>query len=192
MGKYEASDLAEDSGLEEVMRHLRCSKYGLSISDIARKTGLNRNTISKYLQLLSTLGQTEMRVVGPSRIYQLSERLPISSAFLKAQPEPTCVVTTAGIILWVNEYLESWLKSCYAWHFVDIVGKSFETAGPELFKAVAKLPEYRASVEGKMPTVGKWSYLNIKEMRYRLWILPVVFYEGTSGVMIQIEEWGRF
>ncbi|MDO5845974.1 MAG: HTH domain-containing protein [Methanocorpusculum sp.] len=181
-----------DTGLELVMQYLRNSKYGMSISELSRRTKVNRNTVSRYLQILSTLGQAEMHIVGAARVYQLSERLPISMVFLRAQPEPTCVINSDGDIIWVNSLMEECFEKNGQMPEGGICKKKFAGSGFPLFDVCAALPEYAESMEGKMPEGGKWVYVQEEFGRFRLWILPIVFHDGTPGVMVQIETWGVF
>jgi len=180
---------SKESGLNMIMSHLRNSKFGLSISDIAKKTGLNRNTISRYLTILATLGQVEIRTVGPSHVYQLSERLPISPQFLAVQPEPTIVVNNEGIILALNSHMQKSLGNNLGIDTEDLVGKNYMELNIELFSKIVALPEYMNALNGKMPTVGTWTYLETAIAYYRLWILPIIFYDGIPGIMVQVETW---
>ncbi|ABN07692.1 hypothetical protein Mlab_1528 [Methanocorpusculum labreanum Z] len=180
---------SKESGLNMIMFHLRNSKFGLSISDIAKKTGLNRNTISRYLTILATLGQVEIRTVGPSHVYQLSERLPISPQFLAVQPEPTIVVNNEGIILALNSYMRESLGNTLGIDTENLVGKNYKELNSELFNIITALPEYVNALNGKMPTVGAWTYLETSAARCRLWILPIIFFDGIPGIMIQAETW---
>jgi len=180
---------SEESRLNLIMFHLRNSKFGLSISDLAKKTGLNRNTISRYLTILATLGQVEVRTVGPSRVYQLSERLPISPQFLAVQPEPTIVVNNEGMILALNPYMRESLGNNLGIDKENLVGKNYKELNIELFNIITALPEYVNALNGKMPTVGAWTYLETADACYRLWILPIIFFDGIPGIMVQAETW---
>lgn len=179
----------EESRLNLIMFHLRNSKFGFSISDLAKKTGLNRNTISRYLMILATLGQVEIRTVGPSHVYQLSERLPISPQFLAVQPEPTIVVNNEGIILALNSYMQESLGNNLGIDPENLVGKNYTDLNCELCSKIVCLPEYMNALHGKMPTIGTWTYLETAIARYRLWIMPVIFYDGTPGIMVQVGTW---
>lgn len=180
---------SEESRLNLIMFHLRGSKFGLSISDLAKKTELNRNTISRYLTILATLGQVEVRTVGPSRVYQLSERLPISPQFLAVQPEPTIVVSNEGIILALNSHMQKSLANNPGINTENLVGKNYHELNIELFNRITVLPEYMNALNGKMPMIGAWTYLETATACYRFWILPIIFFDGIPGIMIQMETW---
>lgn len=179
---------SKESGLNMIMSHLRNSNFGLSISDIAKKTGLNRNTISRYLSILASLGQVEIRTVGPSHVYRLSERLPISLQFLALQPEPTIVVDNEGYILALNSHMQQKLSARLGSDTWNFVGKNYKELHLDLCSKIAVTPEFRNALNGVMPEIGIWTYLEADMMRYRLWIMPVIFYDGTPGIMIRIER----
>ena len=71
----------------------------------------------------------------------------------------------------------------------DLVGKNYMELNIELFSKVVALPEYMNALNGKMPQVGTWAYLETAIAHYRLWILPIILYDGISGIMVQVETW---
>lgn len=74
---------------------------GLSITEISAQLSINRNTISKYLDILQTRGAVDGRKRGTSKIYYLSERLP-ASALRKTCTRPFVVIDQYDRIADVN------------------------------------------------------------------------------------------
>lgn len=172
-----------DDTMNVIMSFLRSSKYGCSIADLTKKTGLNRNTVSKYLNILLTLGQAEVQIVGPSKVFHLSERLPVSPSFMKALPTSAYITGVDGNILWANSYfLEEF--NCTN----GIIGKKYLEVGLKIFEVVASLPKYIEATAGKAGQMGSWTYITNDNIRYRLWVSPVVFFDGTLGVLVIIES----
>ncbi|MEI7856440.1 MAG: helix-turn-helix domain-containing protein [Methanomicrobiales archaeon] len=60
---------------------LRKNPKGLSITEMVKKIGINRNTAGRYLETLLVSGQVEMRHFGMAKIYTLSNRTPQSAMF---------------------------------------------------------------------------------------------------------------
>ena len=58
---------------------LKDNPRGLSVTDISKKIGINRNTVSKYLEILRISGHVEMDSVGTAKVYFLSQRIPVST-----------------------------------------------------------------------------------------------------------------
>lgn len=128
------------------MAHLRESKYGFSISELSRRTGLNRNTITKYLNMLVTLGQAEIHIVGPSKVFQLSERLPVSKAYLSTLLEPSFVADEDGKIIWVNEMLCRYFRV----EIEECCGRTFKELHIPLLTSIVTTMEYQNALSGNM------------------------------------------
>ena len=74
---------------------------GMSITEISGILAINRNTVSKYLDILQTRGAVDGRKRGTSKIYYSSERLPASS-LKKTCTRPFAVIDQNGKIVEVN------------------------------------------------------------------------------------------
>lgn len=64
-----------------ILKRLKTSPHGLTITDISKKLKKDRNYISKYLDILRAEGKVETKKIGSARVYWLSQRIPLS-AFL--------------------------------------------------------------------------------------------------------------
>ncbi len=56
-----------------IVETLKKHPYGLSISQIADITGLNRMTVSRHLEVLKAKGFVDYRQVGPAKLWYLTE-----------------------------------------------------------------------------------------------------------------------
>jgi len=74
---------------------------GMSITEISGMLSINRNTVSKYLDILQTRGSVDGRKRGTSKIYYLSERLPAGS-LRKTCTRPFVVIDQNAKIVDVN------------------------------------------------------------------------------------------
>jgi DNA-binding IclR family transcriptional regulator len=63
--------------VEKIEDILKIHPRGLTISKIARKLGLDRNTVSRYLSVMLAEGRVEMWEVGSAKVYILSSRVPL-------------------------------------------------------------------------------------------------------------------
>lgn len=179
-------DITDDDTMNMITNLLENSKYGYSIADLSKMMGLNRNTVSKYLHILLMLGQVDYHVVGPSRVFNISQRLPVSMSYLKTLPSSAYIADMNGKILWTNKYfLDEFANSG------EIVGNKIQDLNIGILEASAKLTLYNSAVMGKANISSTWEYLNIGDKRYRLWISPVVFSKGI-GVLVLIETQGYF
>lgn len=64
-----------------VLRTLKFRPKGMTITEIAKALGANRNSVSKHLEVLQAEGHVEVRVVGNAKVYSVAQRIPLS-AFL--------------------------------------------------------------------------------------------------------------
>jgi len=81
---------------------LKKNPQGLSITEIVRTTGINRNTAGRYLENLLVSGQVEMRRFGMAKIYGISHRVPIS-AVLSISSELVLQLDNNLRIVFINE-----------------------------------------------------------------------------------------
>lgn len=52
---------------------------GLSIKEIAAAVGMSRNSVAKYLEVMTATGQLELRHVGNAKLFTLSSRVPVGN-----------------------------------------------------------------------------------------------------------------
>jgi PAS domain S-box-containing protein len=79
-GKSDA--MGNDSGTDEATRiraALKDQPLGLSIKEISAVVGMSRNSVAKYLEVLTATGQLELRHVGNAKLYTLSRRVPVTN-----------------------------------------------------------------------------------------------------------------
>jgi len=85
-----------------IMALLKKNQNGLSISEISSHLNLNRNSTSKYLQLLETKGCIERCSTGRTKLYYLPRRPPVS-ALLSYSSELICTFDALGFLTFANE-----------------------------------------------------------------------------------------
>ena len=64
-----------------ILKVLKFSPRGMTVTDISRKLGHNRNSTAKNLDVLNAEGKVEVRQIGTAKVYSLAQRIPLS-AFL--------------------------------------------------------------------------------------------------------------
>ena len=65
--------------LSLLLSNLKEHPRGMSVSDLAAAVGINRNTVSRYLDVLLVSGQVEMETYGKAKVFYLSQRVPIAA-----------------------------------------------------------------------------------------------------------------
>jgi len=163
---------------------LEKNPQGLSITEIVRSADINRNTAGRYLENLLVSGQVEMRRFGMTKIYKISQRVPLS-AVLSISSE--LVVQLDGFlrIVFVNEPFCMFLGT----DSKNLVGKNIEYTPvalilDELF--VGFIERIREAIAGQ-----EWSgeiVFRSKGIIAFCRIAPTVFEDGRKGVSIILED----
>jgi PAS domain S-box-containing protein len=71
MGDVPVSD--EVSRIKEILKE---QPLGMNIKEIAGAVGMSRNSVAKYLDVLTASGHLEVRQIGNAKLYYLSRRIP--------------------------------------------------------------------------------------------------------------------
>ena len=75
---------------------------GVTISDLARETKVNRNSVAKYMEILQVAGQVDMKVVGNAKVYSAATRVPIAT-MINTFSEYIIVLDAKGLIALIND-----------------------------------------------------------------------------------------
>jgi len=79
--------MADGAGEDEVTRIravLKENPLGMSIKEISAAVSMSRNSMAKYLEVLTASGQLELRHVGNAKLYTLSRRVPVENLLTQA------------------------------------------------------------------------------------------------------------
>ncbi len=170
-----------DVGIDIVMNTLKDNKYGLSIAEVSRKSGMNRNFAAKYLGILVTLGQVEMQIVGPARVYHLSSRIPVSSAAFNRFPDPIIAINENGTIRGVNKMFQQ------VWETdTDLSTSELKDVPIPALREVAATSEYQAALTGEAEITACWTKTSDDAALY--WLSPAVFDDGSLGIIISLRK----
>jgi PAS domain S-box-containing protein len=163
---------------------LNKNPQGMTIIEIAGKTGINRNTVGRYLENLLISGQVEMRRFGMKKIYALSQRLALST-ILSISSELIVQLDSSLRIIYANEpFLE-----LVGTDNNSLLGKNIEYTPvamvfDELFTGF--IENIKEGVAGK-----EWSgefILSTKDVHLFCRIVPTVFDDGRKGVSVILED----
>jgi len=163
---------------------LNKNPQGMTIIQIARKTGINRNTVGRYLENLLVSGQVEMHRFGMKKIYALSQRVALSS-ILSISSELVVQMDSSLRIIYANEPFLNLVGSDNN----SLIGKNIEYTPvsmvfDELFEGF--IENIKDGVVGK-----EWSgefVLSTKDIHLFCRIVPTVFDDGRKGVSVILED----
>jgi PAS domain S-box-containing protein len=163
---------------------LRLHPQGLSITDIVKKIGLNRNTAGRYLENLLVSGQVEMRHFGMAKIYAISNRIPQLS-MLSISSDLVMQLDPGLRIVFINEPFLNILRVTAT----DLLGKNIEfSAAVQVFGDALEdfITILRTGISGK-----EWHgtlALNKGDLFFSCHITPMVFNDGRKGVSVRLED----
>ncbi len=66
----------EESRIKDVLRE---QPLGMNIKEIAGAVGMSRNSVAKYLDVLTATGHLDVRQIGNAKLYYLSHRVPVQN-----------------------------------------------------------------------------------------------------------------
>ncbi|MBR1369056.1 hypothetical protein RJ53_05890 [Methanocalculus chunghsingensis] len=169
--------------LTTILELFRNEPRGMSISDISREIGLNRNSVSKYVNMLTIAGKVEMKAVGPAKVYFLSERVPIS-AMIEFSSDAIVLLDDQLRIVNANDQYLSLTEAAKQ----DILGEKIQGStlpilSTDLFlSSIPKFREREQRIPDYIQTIGG------EERSFTIKILPAAFEGGNAGYAVIIEE----
>lgn len=155
----------------------------MNITEIARKTGINRISTAKYLEMLVISGHIDVKTFGPSKVYFLSERLPIS-AMLSLSSDFIIILDKDLRIINVNDnflHFTDLMRSDVLNKKIDSLSFPIKFDPPITANVVAAMEGKELSVEASYKNSGQELFFSIK-------FIPLVFDDGQKGVIILLED----
>ncbi|MBP2133331.1 PAS domain S-box-containing protein [Methanomicrobium sp. W14] len=169
--------------LSEILSTLKENPRGLSVSDIALRIGVNRNTVSRYLDMLRISGQVDMKIYGKAKVFFISQRAPVS-AMLNFSSDMVAVIDSDMQIVQVNDALCSLLNIDQS----EIIGKKLRDSPLVGFDHPLINERMKAALEGS-ETEDEIKIVRIDEERYyRIRIIPTVLNDSSPGITVMLED----
>ncbi len=166
-----------------LLQALKEQPRGMSVSDIAAAVGVNRNTVSRYLDILLVSGQVEMKAYGKAKVFYLSQRVPIS-AMLNFSSDLVLVLDRNRRIIQANDAICAFAEI----ERDDVIGKYVE----ESHLAALDHPLIRDRITEALngsEVVEELRFLrHVEEVFFQAKFLPTAFNDGSPGVTIILED----
>ena len=161
---------------------LKFRPRGMSISEIAQQLKMNRNSVAKYLEILLISGQVEAREIGTSKVYTISQRIPVF-AMMSFSSDMILMIGSDGKILQAND---TFLRfSGLAGE--EVIGAQFDRIGRALFDGIS-LPDPHSAEEKKTLIAERTTHRNGREYHLRIRVVPTTFDDGMEGSTLIIED----
>ncbi|MBD3228949.1 MAG: PAS domain S-box protein [Candidatus Lokiarchaeota archaeon] len=169
--------------LDKIKELLENYPKGMTITEISETLDINRNLISKLLDILLILGNVDMKKFGPAKVYFLSERVPVST-LLNFTSDYILVLNKKFDIVQVNENFLAFLDLKRE----DLINKNLLDVSLPLFHDTELKKMVNSTLKGKEIT-KEFQYLKGEEQLYfRGKFIPSIFSTGSKGVTIILED----
>jgi len=177
--------------LDEIISILSGHSRGLGLQEISDYLGKNRNTVSKYLDVLLAQGRVQMKRYGPAKVFFLTAGIPVTSLIHYSSD---CIFVLDRHFKIVNINKSAKNHVCNGNNHDNLVGKDF-------FK-VANIRTLRVAnrqlsdlltqaLDGKFfefPAVyvGKKLRNSVRHITLRLY--PAILKDGGMGIAVVIQN----
>jgi PAS domain-containing protein len=169
--------------VEHIKKCLKSHPRGITIREISKYTGMNRNLVAKYLDLLQISGIVEMEAYGVAKAYFLSKRVPIS-AILDFSSDYIISFDNMLRVCQVNDRLLTLLNEKKE----DLLGKYLQDIDSPIINEL-KIDDYNDILyinDMKKQEINV--VLNGIQSHFRVNHVPCVFNDGARGLTCVIED----
>ncbi len=170
-------------GLSRIKELLKNNPRGMNVTEIAREIGMNRLSVAKYLEMLVISGHLDVKAFGPSKVYFLSQRLPIS-AMLSLSSDFIVILDKDLRIINVNDKFLEFTNSKRS----DILFQKLDKLSFPIEFRPSLIPSVTAALDGKNITSEAYFKKKENETFFNIKFIPLVFDDGQKGVTILFED----
>ena len=169
--------------IKKIKSLLRFHRNGLTITDIAEKLRLNRNSTAKYLEILLISGEVNLNNFGPAKVYTYSQKMPVS-AMLKFSADFILLIDNEMHILDANENALSILGTTRE----NLIGKLIGDTKSPLIARLDIAPVFE-EISSKGEVQREFSIsLQGEDHHFRIRLIPTVFDTMDEGMTIIGED----
>jgi PAS domain S-box-containing protein len=169
--------------LKRIQILLRSHRKGLTITEIAKKLGLNRNSTAKYLDILLISGEVALNAYGPAKVYTISNKMTVS-AMLRFSADIILMIDQEMRILDVNENALAILGLSRK----DLLGNRVNDINSPLLARLS-IPDAFKEVQASGEIQREFVITRENEdYHYRVRLIPSVFANQDEGLTIIGED----
>ncbi|MDD3621130.1 MAG: PAS domain S-box protein [Methanofollis sp.] len=169
--------------ITRILDRLKANPRGMSVSDLSRDLGVNRNTVSRYLDMLLIAGEVEMHTYGKAKVFYLSQRIPLS-AVINLSADGVFVLNQDLVVVQANDRILKVIRAARD----EVVGKPLGESSLSAFDHPLIRERIEAALDGQ-DVVEEVRFLKADgELFFRMKILSTVFNDGSPGITILLED----
>jgi PAS domain S-box-containing protein len=170
-------DMPYKKELVQIQRLLKAHPRGLTITDIAKEMNINRNSVARYMDVLTVSGQVEMRALGPAKVFYLSQRVPIS-AMLNFSSDHIMALDKDLKIIQISDNFSKILNI----QREAILGLDIEDFPNPVFTSQEMHSRVKEAFDGKEVTFETKFQVDEREIYFDIKLLPTTFDDGSIGL----------
>lgn len=168
--------------LGQIRELLKKNPEGMSVTDLSKALGKNKNTVGRYLDILLISGQVDMRTYGMAKVFTLSQRVPLS-AMLSYSRELIMVLDSESRIVEINDNFLRLLHLSRQ----ETIGKNILYINPPDVD-VHELLEMLSAGSAEHDHQISFNLKGKGEQVFRQKSIPTVFEDGRKGLTVILED----
>jgi PAS domain S-box-containing protein len=165
-----------------ILKLLKFSPRGMSITDISKKLKRDRNAVARQLDVLKAEGKVDTRQIGTARVYWLSQRVPLSAFLCFTQNMILILDRNSNIVQANNKYtaLTGYTKD-------ELIGKNLRAlklpivSEPDVFGIIESTDKEQVITDVR-------SQVGNDELFFKMEVIPTSFEAGETGLTIVLED----
>ncbi len=186
----------ENEKLGEIKEVLEENPSGMTIKGISDKMGMNRNSVAKYLEILTISGEAERKTVGPAKVYKISDSVPLS-AVLDYSDDCILVLDEEMRVTRANrQFFEKFdfdrgevIDESARDVDIPIFDRIEEDEGIPVFPEESVLPDIQAALsEKKKRSTEIEMEFEEGDFFFEIEIIPTTFHSGRTGVTLVCKD----
>lgn len=165
--------------LNKIRSILVGSSKGFTVTEIARKIKINRNSVAKYLDILVTAGVAEMKMVGSAKLFTLSKRMSITS-IINISSDYILLLDEDSNVTYANENMLSFEGKTLD----EIVGKHVDTLELVRLTNNSISTICKESLQGKEVSTDLEFSINNSIISFRAKFVPGILENSRKGLIV--------
>jgi len=161
---------------------LKKNPDGMSVTDLSKALGKNKNTVGRYLDILLISGQVDMRTYGMTKVYTLSRRVPLS-AMLSYSGALIMVLDTDSRIIDISDKFLQFLRLSRQ----EVIGKNLPFINPP-DTDISELLETLSTGSARQKHQITFDVEGKGRKFFRPKFIPAVFEDGHKGLAVTLED----
>jgi PAS domain S-box-containing protein len=173
-----------DKNIPELIKEiLKNNPRGLTVAEVANKIGVNGQSTGRHLDVLAAAGHVDVRTFGRSKVYYLSQRLPIM-AMMNLSPNIILVLDKELRIVNMNQRFLDFTGIKRG----DILNKCLEDISFPLAFSPDITPFAFRALNGSRSQIEAHHNLGPNKLYFIIKFIPNILNNGEKGVTVIFED----